>query len=255
VSGPTRGGVPDVLWFGDRSEYETTDFDGRLRRAVVVRELRRSPTGQTYLLVRLEPPLTLDDTVHAEVVLAERHAETSLLELGDGSISVYVFEASGVDTGAAGSEVRWSGPLAWADVALDPANLPPTREALWEQSFAVLEAFAVREGTAQVPLDDAEGELSLGTWVANQKHLQAAGRLRPEWAARLEALPGWDWYSTDEFGLLAAYARREGHTDVPVDHVEDNRPLGGWLRFVRESRDHLPPDWVTRLEAVPQWHW
>ena len=250
--------MPAVLWIGDRSEGEKTDFDGRLRRAIVVREVTpawAAARGQTFLVVRLEPPLPLSGTAHSEVVLAERHAETSLLELGDGTISVYVLDAAAADAEPRGSGSRALGTLAWADVALDPMYLPPTREELWEVSFAALEAYLKLEGTAQVPVDHRVGDLSLGTWVANQKHMRANGRLRPEWVERLQRLPGWQWFTNDEFSLLAGYASREGHTDVPIDHVEDDRPLGNWVQFVRESRGHLPPEWVTRLEATPHWHW
>lgn len=43
ISGAKSFRAPCFVWIGERSEYETTDFDGRLRRGVVLRSLDRSP--------------------------------------------------------------------------------------------------------------------------------------------------------------------------------------------------------------------
>jgi hypothetical protein len=251
--------LPAVLWIGERSEYETTDFDGQVRRGVILGRLepgKDRSTGQTYLWIRLEPPLSLNAMEYEEVVIAERHAGDSLLDLGRSSISVYVFEVGTRDEVERGEfESTRSGLLAWADVALDPADLPESQEQRWDRLFERLESFARREGPVRVPPDHEEDGLSLGVWVQNQKRSQLSGRLRPEWVARLEGVPGWEWFQADEFALLEAYARREGHTDVPSEHIEDERPLGQWLASVRSSRQHLPPDWIARLEAIPNWHW
>ena len=253
---------PSVLWVGDRGEGEITDFDGRVRRGSVIGTLalwtdgQHQPTDPTYLRLRLDPPLTLAGTEHSTVVITERHQGTSLRRLGTTSISVYLFGDGPPDDVAQGVfRPRQEALLAWADVALDPAFLPETYEDGWNRVFQLLEQFVQREGHARVPKDHHEDGLTIGTWVQNMKLSQLTGRLRPEWASRLEELPGWYWFQKDEFALLDDYARREGHTDIPPDHDEDERDLGQWLAFIRSSRSHLPPDWIARLEAIPHWHW
>ena len=81
--------------------------------------------------------------------------------------------------------------------------------------------------------------------------------MRPEWVDKLENVPGWTWLSGDDFFLMARFARREGHTDVPTDHREEGRPLGRWAQQRRRSyaMGWLHPDDLRRTEAIPHWHW
>ena len=253
-------GLPDVFWIGERSEYTTTDFDGQVRRGVVLGTLAlaasKTPSSPTYVWLRLEPPLRLLADEHDEVVITERHVGTSLRSLGQTSISVYMFEVgSRKDAENGVFEPTQAGLLAWADVALDPVFLPETQEAGFDRVFRLVERFVGREGHAAVPYGQEEDGLTIGVWVQNMKHTQFDGRLRPDWEARLAALPGWQWYQVDEFTVLESFARREGHTDVPFDHLEGERTLGMWLSIIRSSRPYLPIDWIDRLEAIPNWHW
>ena len=39
----------------------------------------------------------------------------------------------------------------------------------------------------------SEDELTLGAWCTAQRQRQRQGRLEPDRAARLEAIPGWRW--------------------------------------------------------------
>jgi hypothetical protein len=258
MSGTNRP-TPEFVWIGERSEYETTDFDGRVRRGEVIGRLEplADPTvGRNYLFLRLDPPLRLAGRDHRDVVITERFEGDSLLGLGDGSISVHLLaieDREAIDRGI--FEPMSASPLALADVAADPANLPESQEEQWNRMYEGLTEFARRAGHVRVPPGEDQDGRSLSVWVQNQKRSRQTGHLRSEWAARLEVLPGWEWYATDEFALLEDFARREGHTDVPVELVVDDRPLGQWLMHVRSSHSHLPADWVARLEAIPHWHW
>lgn len=193
---------PD-FWLGERSEYATTDFDGRLRRCHVLGRLKsqpatpsqaeeRSPT--TLLWVRLDPPLALDGDEFEEVVLQARHVGNDVARLGDSSISVYVCEIRSKEGFERGhitpSSIRL---LAWADVARDRAFLPPTQEEGFDRIFELLRRYAHREGDSNVPPAHREGGTPLGNWVHNMKHSQGRGELRADWADRLAALPGWRW--------------------------------------------------------------
>jgi hypothetical protein len=59
--------------------------------------------------------------------------------------------------------------------------------------FEALSRYAKREGYARPPRAYREGEFHLGNWVSRQQTAHAAGKLSPERARRLVALPGWSW--------------------------------------------------------------
>jgi hypothetical protein len=137
---------------------------------------------------------------------------------------------------------------------------PKTDE--WEEGFARLAAFAVRETHVRVPHGHVEGDTPLDRWVVVQRREHAQGRMPPERAARLEALPGWSWDPFSErweIGLacLHDYARREGHARVPRHHIEGSIDLGQWVVTQRsaQKRGRLSTDRATRLESVPGWTW
>ncbi len=59
------------------------------------------------------------------------------------------------------------------------------------------------------------------------------------------------------FGALEDYVVREGHTQVPKDHVEQGIPIWRWMgkQRVRRKRGDLTPERVKRLEALAGWQW
>ena len=89
----------------------------------------------------------------------------------------------------------------------------------WEEGFRHLTTFVAREGHARVPMMHREGDFRLGHgWV--QRQANKKGRLSPEQAARLGALPGWSWDPLADdweegFRHLAAFVEREGNARVP----------------------------------------
>jgi hypothetical protein len=223
-----------VLWLGERSEYKTTDFDGRLRRCHILGRLTSDvPGGQTtperprtvLHWVRLDPPLTLESGTFEEVVLQPRHLGGDIDALGDSNISVYVSEIrskEGFDRG----HVRPGAlnVLAWADVARDPAFLPETQEEGFDRTFELVRRYAKRGGDGNLPLEHQEDGVPLGNWVHNMKRSQARGELRADWAERLEAIPGWtwgidadrDWAATSRLGGLV-WLMPEGTETVGLD--------------------------------------
>ena len=59
-------------------------------------------------------------------------------------------------------------------------------EIAWDQGFAALERFKLREGHCCVPRGHEEGKFKLGTWVANQRNRKAT--LSAERKRRLNAI-------------------------------------------------------------------
>lgn len=77
----------------------------------------------------------------------------------------------------------------------------------------------------------------------------------PAGAAVLQEVAGeyeWAWWSM--FALLLAFVEREGHAQVPTDHVEAGRRLGAWVGM-RRARRGLQPARDARLEQVRDWAW
>jgi superfamily II DNA or RNA helicase len=67
------------------------------------------------------------------------------------------------------------------------------QDARWEKGFERLGVYVEREKHARPPLGFMEGDFALGNWVSRQRYAQRKGWLQQERAARLEALPGWQW--------------------------------------------------------------
>ena len=63
------------------------------------------------------------------------------------------------------------------------------------------------------------------------------------------------------FGLLEAFAKREGHSSPPQDSERDENnvrrklPLGTWVASQRQKKDNLAPERKALLEALPGWTW
>ena len=260
---------PDY-WLGERSEYVVTDCDGRLRACHLLGRAQkpsseRDPGGRRYLLLRVDPPLRtappmtpLPGGEAEQIVVSERLDWTNLEELDHGSLSVLVFTVQDPQAFAAGDLDRAGlSPVLWGSIARDPSQLPRTPEEHFDEMQALVAKFASREGHLNVPDDHRENGQRLSSWINNMRFMQAHGELRREWVERLEAVPGWTWRSGDEIVLMTNFARREGHTVVPLDHHEEGHPLGRWAQERRKSyaRGWLHPDDLRRTEAIPHWHW
>jgi len=59
------------------------------------------------------------------------------------------------------------------------------------------------------------------------------------------------------FGLLEAFATREGHSRVPKKHIENGRRLGATISKwrTRYNKNTLPREAIIRLENHPGWTW
>jgi hypothetical protein len=74
-----------------------------------------------------------------------------------------------------------------------------TRSYEWRfaRHLGALTAYVAREGHTNVPYAHrercADDEVALGRWVAYVRSRARAGRLAPDQAAQLEAVPGWHW--------------------------------------------------------------
>jgi Helicase associated domain len=102
----------------------------------------------------------------------------------------------------------------------------------------------------------------VGSWVSNQRHSYATGRLAPDRVARLEATDGWLWATTrsrrgrpweQSYNKLRRYIEEHGDARVPPDYVdEDGFQLGIWCAGQRTTRreGRLSDDRVAALDAL-----
>jgi hypothetical protein len=69
--------------------------------------------------------------------------------------------------------------------------------------------------------------------------------------------PSEDEKFDSHFLLLEQFVAREGHADVPDDHVEEGVHLGYWVANTRyeQANGGFPKQWAARLEELPGWRW
>lgn len=131
-----------------------------------------------------------------------------------------------------------------------------------EEGFTKLAKFVEREGHSRVPKGHVEDGYGLGRWVNARRRAFLNGQLDDELRDRLEALPRWAWAVRAEgwdggFGTLEQFVEREGHAQVPQQHIEDGFRLGAWVanQKVSQRAGRLSEDRRRRLEALPGWAW
>jgi len=141
-------------------------------------------------------------------------------------------------------------------------------EALWQEGFNHLCKYADREGNTKVPVSYfTEDHYNLGTWVASQHAAYRKGTLSTKRQHIIEELPGWVWnrgktrqmiISEGFLKRLHEYAKREGHTFVPVNYfTKDGYALGKWVVKLRQAyqQERLTTEQQKKLEQLPAWKW
>ena len=143
---------------------------------------------------------------------------------------------------------------------------------LWEYGFGKAEAYADREGHANVPhsYTDPEDGYQLGWWVATQRRAKngiSTSILTPDRITRLQSLPGWTWNGREEhwdvgFDHLKKFEQSHGHVKVLQDYIdpEDGYKTGRWVANQRTGKrgtgtSVLTPDRIARLDTLKGWAW
>jgi len=110
----------------------------------------------------------------------------------------------------------------------------------WEKNYRFLVKFQQREGHANVPPDHIEDGTKLGIWLYNLRQKERKGKLDLSLKKRLEDKGVvWDVLSDKwekNYHLLIKFRQREGHSNVPNDHIESCRNLGKWLTYQRQKK-------------------
>ena len=167
---------------------------------------------------------------HSEVVLGPYRESLcpDLREIEPGAYAdVWVGPAGSAET----DEREW----AWyvGGLARSVEDLPPTGDQVFEREFAALQTWVDRTGDPNPRFDATIDGVEVGRLVHSLKNDQQGGGLPGDRVVRLEAIPGWEWWDSDVIDLIAKFAEREGHCDVPDGHLEDGRPVAS--RWQAES--------------------
>ena len=139
----------------------------------------------------------------------------------------------------------------------------------WEQFFNLLQAYVDENGHSSVPqskgLHDLYKGRNLGSWVSAQRSKFSSGKLDPQKAEQLAALPGWTWNPKEDswdtfYELLLEFVRMNGHALVPQGTAAQQFHGHNLSRWVNKQRSRynsgkLEKDRITKLELVPGWEW
>ena len=135
-------------------------------------------------------------------------------------------------------------------------------EAAWEEGFTKVQEYAAVYGDCIVPHSHMHDEYRLGGWVNNQRTNYVKGTLRPEYAKRLESLPGWLWDVNESkweegFRHLVDYMKHHDGATPPPRYRQDDYSLGSWVGTQRTAyrARRLRDDRARRLEALSGWTW
>lgn len=137
----------------------------------------------------------------------------------------------------------------------------PTRTN-WDTALAALESFAGRTGHCRLPRNHHEDGVDLDGWTKRQRASYHCGRLSPQRAARLEAVPGWTWNPQDAaweqgFAALQEHVAVTGSIVVSKHSAPGEYPLGAWVGEQRNRyrEGSLPEERRRRLQTVHGWSW
>ena len=123
---------------------------------------------------------------------------------------------------------------------------------LWEQGFAALQKFHMREGHCRVPYGHEEDGLNLGVWVGSQRWNK--NNLTPDRLNRLNSLsfvldPYVELWEQG-FAVLQKFHKREGHCRVKAKWKENGIKLGIWVGVQRKKKYALTSDRLKRLNDL-----
>jgi hypothetical protein len=110
---------------------------------------------------------------------------------------------------------------------------------------------------------DLAGDIDAYLARAEPRHIDAAlEHLKAERPGKSIRLPGPASFTRagrwgEGMALLRTYVTREGHANVPWEHLENGVPLGKWVgaKRAQHRRGRMTADRVRELEKLPGWTW
>jgi superfamily II DNA or RNA helicase len=122
----------------------------------------------------------------------------------------------------------------------------------WKQYLGLFHKFIKREGHSNVPQRHLEDGLKLGLWVNNLRH--GKNDIQPDRLKLLNSLNfPWDPHESRwemSYEALVKFRKREGHINLPKDHIESGINLSSWTVIQRAQRVKMQPSRRRRLEDI-----
>lgn len=105
-------------------------------------------------------------------------------------------------------------------------------------------------------------EKQLGHWCSGKKKFKKKGKLEKDKIDKLEKLPNWRWYSSnDSFDELHRKLIQwlNDNNKLPSEHSKNQieKQLGIWCKNKRQhkKKGKLEKDKIDKLEKLPYWRW
>ena len=122
----------------------------------------------------------------------------------------------------------------------------------WELGFNALVNYYERERKFEIPSGFLEDGYRLASWVSKQRANKL--ELSEDRLHRLNDI-GFVWTPKEDkwetgFRALLRFKEREGHSEVPVDHIEDGYPLGRMVVKQRSRKNKLSKDRIEKLDGL-----
>ncbi len=133
----------------------------------------------------------------------------------------------------------------------------------WTRSYKLLQRYCDEFGSSFVPYVYKFDRFELGVWVSNQRMAYSRNKLSEEQIKLLSNLPSWSWNPRRDdwmkrYNALLAFSEREGHCQVPMNHLEGEISLQRWMNKNRSrysTRKNLSDEQINLLEKIPGWKW
>jgi hypothetical protein len=133
----------------------------------------------------------------------------------------------------------------------------------WDSGFSALKRYVALRGSAVVPPGARADGIAVGAWVAARRADYWNGKLDPNRAEALEALPGWDWSGCHQrrwftvFAALTRFVAKHHMAEIEPRLVFNRVRLGSWVEAQRiaYAAGTLPRRNADLLAAIPGWEW
>jgi hypothetical protein len=146
----------------------------------------------------------------------------------------------------------------WIDWPSYLGNLDPNErnDLLWNELFDRYKNYVEQQdNNRHIDLDDKR----LKNWVGTQRSFFRKKLLDPKREIKLREIgfifdPNSDLWSY-AYNYLLEYVKREGTSYVKQKHIEDGFGLGVWVSRIRNIKDELSENQISKLEQLPDWSW
>ncbi len=122
----------------------------------------------------------------------------------------------------------------------------------WESGFSALVNYYEREHKFEMPSGHLENGYRLHSWVSKQRAKKS--ELSEDRLSRLNEI-GFVWTPKSDkwdiaYSAILKFKEREGHCEVPINHLEDGYQLGRMVVKQRSKRNELSEDRLKKLDEL-----